>query len=200
MRKWTVLTISAMVLSSLALAQPGQGPGQGPGNFSPELRKKLEAYRPVLELSTLVRMLADVDKEKKLAFSKAQAGKLLPILKDLKTRADIKPADAEKILANIEDKILTDAQLDWIDKTRLERQEEARRRQEQNGQGQQGQGVRVPGLPPVGGGNQQGGQRQGGPGGGGFFRAIMEGKPVNPFADGRGKENIEEIIAVLSKR
>lgn len=195
MRKWIVLAVSAIALTSVALAQPG-----GPGNFSPEMRKKFEAYRPVFELSTLVRMLQDVEKEKGLAFSKAQAGKLLPILKDLKGRADIKPADAEKILSNIEDNILSDAQLDWIDKTRLERQEEARRRQEERGQqGQQGQGVRVPGLPPIGGG--QGGQRQGGPGGqGGFFRAIMEGKPVNPFKDGRGKENIDAIITVLSKK
>ena len=192
MRNLMVLAVSVIAFLGLALAQPGQGPG----NFSPEMRKKFEAYRPVFELSALVNLLDEVDKAKGLAFNKAQAGKLLPILKDLKARADIKPADAEKILSNIEDNILTDAQLDWIDKTRLERQEEGRRRREQAGQGQQGQGARVPGLPPIG--NRQGGQRQGGPGG--FFRAIMEGKPVNPFSEGRGKERIEGIITVLSKK
>jgi hypothetical protein len=190
MRK--LLTLLATLALGLGLAQPGPGPGGG-FTIDPETRKKFEAFQPVFELTRLVAILDEVDKQKGLAFTKPQAQKLLPVLKDLLTRSDLKPADAEKIQINIEDKILTPAQIKWIDTTQLAREKELRQRREQ-GQGQgQGQGQRPPGQGGPGG--------LGGPGGrGGFFQAIQQGTPFNPFKEGRGKESLDGIIAVLSKR
>lgn len=129
----------------LALAQGG------PSNLSPEMRQRFEAYRPVLDLVATVGLLDELDKQRGLAFTKAQAQKLLPILRDLQTRTDLKPAEASKILSNIEDNILTPAQLKWMDQTILQQREEARQRREQGG----GQN------PQMGQGNFQGQPRQG---------------------------------------
>ncbi|WP_027891860.1 hypothetical protein [Calidithermus chliarophilus] len=188
----TILATVLALLSSLALAQGfvvQQAPGPG-GQLDPEARKRLEQYRPVLELQNSLRLMLELDKQKNLSFSKAQAQKLLPILKDLQTRADLKPADAGKILANIEDKILTPAQLKWMDQTQLKRQQELRQRRENGGQGGQGNNLQGPGGP--------GGQ--GGPRGGGLFQAIQQGKPFNPFKEDPGKKSLADLIALLSKR
>lgn len=210
MRKLLILCVLALTALGGALAQDGPPPGGGQGGFpniDPALRKKLQEYQVVFELTRTVGFFDELEKQKGLSFTKAQATKLLPILKDLQNRADLKPADANKILSNIEDNILTDAQLAWIDKTQLQRQEEARRRFQQgggqNGQGQNGQGF--------GGGQGQGqngqgqGQRQGGfggPGGrAGMFQAIQQGKPFNPFKEQpRTKDNLAATIAFLSKK
>jgi len=79
----------------------------GPPNLSPEMRQRLEAYRPVFDLVCTIGLMDEVEKQRGLAFTKAQATRLLPILRDLQTRANLKPTDAEKILTNIENNILT---------------------------------------------------------------------------------------------
>jgi hypothetical protein len=185
----TILTTLLILLASLATAQEIIPIQQGPGGQqpNPELRKRLEQYRPVFDLMSSLRLMLELDRQKGLAFSKAQAQKLLPILKDLQNRPDLKPADAEKILLNIEDKILTPAQLKWMDETQLKRQEEMR----QNRQS--------------GGGPTNGFQGQGGPGGqggprGGLFQAIQQGKPFNPFKEDPAKKTLSDLIALLSKR
>lgn len=167
----------------LALAQGG------PPNLSPEMRQRFEAYRPVLDLVATVGLLDELDKQRGLAFTKAQAQKLLPILRDLQSRTDLKPAEASKILSNIEDNILTPAQLKWIDQTILKQREEARQRREAAGQNLQ-----------MGQGNVQGQPR--GPGGqGGLFQAVAQGKPYNPFKEQpRAADNLKNLIALLSKR
>ncbi|WP_026234926.1 hypothetical protein [Calidithermus timidus] len=190
----TILAAVLAVLSSLALAQEIITNQQGPGGQqpNPELRKRLEQYRPVFDLMSSLRLMLELDKQKNLSFSKAQAQKLLPMLKDLQTRADLKPADAEKILSNIEDKILTPAQLKWMDETQLKRQEEMRQRRQGGGgptnsfgfQGQRGPG---------------GGPGQGGPRGS-LFQAIQQGKPFNPFKEDPAKKTLSDLIALLSKR
>lgn len=189
----TLLSLLAILGLGIGLAQDDHGPGGGGGRFNadPEMRKKLEAFQPVFELTRLVAILSEVDKQKGLAFTKAQAKKLLPILKDLLSRGELKPADAEKVQVTIEDNILNATQLKWIDTTQLERDKQMRLHGQQ-GQGQQAQG-------------QQGQvQHQGRPGDpgerGGFFQAIQQGKPFNPFKEGRSNENLDAIIAVLSKR
>jgi hypothetical protein len=183
MKKW----IAVLALSTVAFAQPGPG---GPPGATPEMQKKLEAYRPVFELTGLVAMLDQVDKQSGLAFTKEQAQKILPILKDLQARTDLKPADAEKILTNLEDGVLSDNQLAWIDKTRLERQEQMRQRQSQN----KGQGAR---LPP---GMGRGPGGPGGPGGRGGMQAILQGKPFNPFKEERGKKQLAQLVELMSKK
>ncbi|RIH74291.1 hypothetical protein Mterra_04095 [Calidithermus terrae] len=186
----TILTAVLVLLSSLALAQGfviQQAPGPG-GQLDPEARRRLEQYRPVFELQNSLRLMLELDKQKNLSFTKAQAQKLLPVLKDLQARADLKPADAEKILANIEDKILTPAQLKWMDETQLKRQQELRQRRE-NGGPAQGNNLQGPG--PGG---------PGGPRGGGLFQAIQQGKPFNPFKEDPAKKTLADLIALLSKR
>ncbi len=176
-----LIGLLATLALGLALAQGG------PPNLTPEMRQRLEAYRPVFDLVSTIGLMDEVEKQRGLAFTKAQATRLLPILRDLQTRADLKPADAEKILASIENNILTPAQLKWMDQTLLQRREEARRRREQGG----GQ------TPPAGQGSPQGpaGAR------GGLFQAIAQGKPYNPFKEQpRTAENLKNLIALLSKK
>lgn len=177
-----LMGLLAILALGLALAQGG------PPNLSPEVRQRLEAYRPVLDLVATIGLLDELDMQRGLAFTKAQAQKLLPILRDLQNRSDLKPAEASKILSNIEDNILTPAQLKWIDQTILKQREEARQRRENAGQN-----------PQMGQGNFQGQPRQGGPGG--FFQAVTQGKPYNPFKEQpRAADNLKNLIALLSRR
>jgi hypothetical protein len=188
----TILATLLTLLSSLALAQEIIIQQQGP-EPNPELRKRLEQYRPVFDLMSSLRLMLELDRQKNLSFTKAQAQKLLPILKDLQTRADLKPAEANKILSNIEDNILTPAQLRWMDETQLKRQEEMRQRRESGRQA--GQGNNLQGQGPGG----PGGPGQGGPRGG-LFQAIQQGKPFNPFKEAPAKKTLTDLIALLSKR
>ncbi|MDX2007510.1 MAG: hypothetical protein SFU83_19910 [Meiothermus sp.] len=208
MRKLLMLAMLALVAMGGVLAQGGQGQGGFPG-MTDEMRKKLQAYQPVFDLTRTVGIFDELDKQKGLNFTKAQAQKLLPVLRDLLNRADLKPADAQKILTNLEDNILTDAQLTWIDKTQLERQRQARERFQQGqggqgGQGAQGQGQAGQGRPQGQGGpgGPGGPGGAGGPGGrGGLIQAIMQNKPFNPFKEQqRTKEQLTAFVAVLQKR
>lgn len=200
-----LLTI-ALALTSLAFAQQG-GPARqngGPnGGPNPQMRAQFEKFRPIFDLTSTVSLLGDLNADKKNTLTKAQAAKLVPVLKNLQTRADLKPADAEKILAQIEDAILTDAQITKMDDLLLERQEEMRaRRARQGNGGGQGGGLIGGGARPGGQGGQSG---PGGPGGGrgpggGMFAAIRDGKPFNPFKEGRAADNLKTLIAALAKK
>jgi hypothetical protein len=185
-------------------APPGGGPGGGFGrNTDPKMQAAFKKYQPVFDLMSTINLMVDMDKEKTMAITKEQAKKLVPILKDLGSRADLKPADATKILTNIEDKILNDKQVTWMDDTRLKQQEERRKRAAANGANG---AVRLPGLP--GAGNGQGGQNAnrpagaGGPGGDrkAQMEAMLNGKPFNPFKTGRGQENLKALTDLIAKR
>jgi hypothetical protein len=201
----TMIVILSSLLLSFSFAQgdpggpsPGGNPGGGFGR-DPKMQAAFKKYQPVFDLMGTMNLLVDMDKEKDLAITKDQAKKLAPILKDLGSRPDLKPADATKILTNIEDKILTDKQVTWMDDTRLKQQEERRKRAAANGGN--GGGVRLPGV----GGTGQAGNRPAGAGGpGGDRRAQMEamlnGKPFNPFKTGRGQENLKALSDLIAKR
>jgi hypothetical protein len=190
-------TLAAIAFSSLALvgfvlAQTGPG---GPGGQDPAMRAKFEKYRPWFDLGGTLRIMLDVDKEPKLAFTKAQAKIALPILKDLNTRPALKPEDATKINTTLEDKVVSAAQLKWMDQKRLAQEEERRKRMVE--QGTQSGGIGLPGT-----GAGQGQARQGGPGGGNsaMFDAIQNNKPFNPFKEGRNAETLKQLIDALSKK
>jgi hypothetical protein len=174
------MSLLATLALGFALAQGG------PPNLSPEVRQRLEAYRPVFDLVGTIGLMDEVERQRGLAFTRAQATRLLPILRDLQTRTDLKPAEAERILTSIENNILTPAQLKWMDQTLLQRREEARQRREGGGQ-----------TPQTGQGNIQGP-----PGGrGGPLQAIAQGKPYNPFREQpRTADNLKNLIAWLSKK
>lgn len=201
MRQITRFVLLSAALLTPALAQTAPGAGNGP---TPAQQAQFKKYQPVFDLTRTVGLMAELDANKPTALSKAQAGQLLPMLKELGTRADLKPADATKILNTIEDSVLTDAQVTKLDDLTLKRQEEARARRAQNGGGQAGAGLRfgIPGVPGGAGAGQ--GQRPGGPGGpggrGGLFAAIQSGQPFNPFKAGRSADALKALVAALQKK
>jgi hypothetical protein len=200
-----IIAIVSSLLLGVSFAQgdpppPGGAPGgNGGGGFGrdPKMQAAFKKYQPVFDLVSTANLLVDMDKEKNLAITKDQAKKLAPILKDLGSRPDLKPADATKILTNIEDKILNDKQVTWMDDTRLKQQEERRKQAATNGAN--GSGVRLPG---VGGTGQAGNRPAGGPGGDrrAQMEAMLNGKPFNPFKAGRGQESLKALTALLAKR
>ncbi len=189
------IAFSSLALVGLALAQTGPG-----GPPDPAMRAKFEKYRPWFNLGGTLRIMVDVDKEPKLAFTKAQAKLALPILKDLGARPALKPEDALKITTTLEDKVVTPAQLKWMDEKRLAQEEDRRKRMAQ--QGTQGGGIGLPGTGGQGGGQAGQGGGQGGPGGGNraMFDAIQNDKPFNPFKEGRNADTLKELVDLLSKK
>ena len=200
-----ILAIIAILSSLLLGASFAQGdpspPGGGFGrNTDPKMQAAFKKYQSVFDLMSTVNLMVDMDKEKAVAISKDQAKKLAPVLKDLGSRADLKPVDATKILTNIEDKILNDKQVTWMDDTRLKRQEERRKQAAANGANG---AVRLPGVPGTG--NGQNANRPAGAGGPGGDRraqmdAMLNGKPFNPFKSGRGQESLTALTALIAKR
>jgi hypothetical protein len=203
--------LAAMLSVSFAQTDPGgPPPGSPPGNAaggrtapSPQMQAAMKKYQPVMDLVSTVNMLAEMDKVKAVAITKAQAKKLAPVLKELGSRADLKPADATKILTNLEDKILTDKQVTWLDDARLKRQEERRKQAAANAAN--GTGIRLPGVPGTG----QVGQNANRPAGAGGpnsgdrkaqMDAMLNGKPFNPFKVGRGQENLKALSTLVAKR
>lgn len=183
MKLYTLILVSSLMLLSPVIAQTG-APAGGPSD--PAVRARMQAMRPIFDLVARVALLKELDAQKGLAITKAQAKTLLPILKDLRARAELNAKDATAILAKIEDKILSDQQVTWLDDTQLGREEE-RRQRFQNGGGQAGSGT---GAPP----NAAGGAR------GGMSGAMQAGKPFNPFKDERSGKPLTELIALLAKR
>lgn len=186
-RTLTIIAIASSLFTAPALAQPPGG-GDGP---PPQIRAAMEKNRPIFELMGSVSLILELDKQKGLEVTKDQAKKLLPILKDLGSRTALKPEDADKILVNIEDNILSDKQVTWLDDERLRRGEEARKRAQQA----QGNGPRPFGPGGFGGpGGQPNPQAQA------MFQAMMQGKPFNPFKGGPGEEPLKKLIGLLEKR
>ncbi|GGJ39715.1 hypothetical protein [Deinococcus roseus] len=209
------LFISMLLLAaSPAMAQQNQNQGQNQGQgqrqfqIDPAMRAKMQAFQPVQDLSRTLRMIGEVHRQKGLAISKAQAAKLIPILKDIQTRKSLKPKDADALLVKIED-LLTDPQLTWIDKQQIRRPGQGGQggQNGQNGQGGQGNQLRQNGQGGQGGpfqGNGQGGQngqnRQGGQGGNrgfGNFQALMSA--ANPFAVDPFKGQVSSLLTILQK-
>ncbi|AZI43880.1 hypothetical protein EHF33_08915 [Deinococcus psychrotolerans] len=193
-----ILTISASLLLGAASAQQGQ-PAQRQGGqqrqIDPAQRARFQAMRPVFDLASRVSLMAELEKNKAQAVTKAQAKQLVPLLQKLQTSASISGADATKMLSQIEDKILTDKQVTALDDLDLKRQEDRRAARAKQGSAQQG-GIRIPGLPGggFGGQNRQGQAGQAGTGG------APAGGSFNPFKQGREADALKAYIALLQKK
>ncbi len=200
MRKPLLLTLAISSLFALAIAQQGNPPGGGFGQ-NPAMQAKFKKYQPWFDLTNTVNLMNDVDKEKGLAFTKAQAKLALPILKDLTTRAVLKPEDATKITTKLEDTVINDKQLKWMDDTQLKRDEERRKQMAARAAANAGNtnAIRLPGVGGTGGNRPAGAN---GPGGGqrAMFDAIMNDKPYNPFKTGRGADALKTLTDTFSKR
>ncbi len=194
MKKFLLILASSLALSALTFA-PAFAQGAAPTGrpTDPAAQARMKAMQPIFDLTGRVTLMTELDAQPKLKFTSAQAKLLLPVLKDLQSRAGLTAPDATAILTKIEDKILTDAQVTWLDDTQLKRAEERRQRM-QNGGGGGGQGTGGTGAP--------GGRTGGAPGGrGGFFQAMQSGKPFNPFKlDDRAGKSLTDLIALLAKR
>lgn len=203
--------VSSFALLGLALGQQqppaGGQSGGGQGNF----RAVMEKFQPWFELAQSMTLMQDVDKEKGLAFTKAQAKIALPILTDLGKRTALAPKDATKILDTLETKFVNAKQLAWMDKTRLAREEERRKRAEERRLQQANQtpnagalaGAAATGRPPGGFGGGFGGRTANGtpdPRAAKMFAAMQNNKPFNPFKDGVQSDELKKFMALLAKR
>ena len=189
MNKHVLILVSSIALLTSALAQTG-APGGGPSD--PAVRARMQVMQPIFDLVGRVSSLKEMDAQKVLALTKAQSKSLLPILEDLHMRTDLKAKDAAAILAKIEDKILSDKQVTWLDDTQLKREEERRQRfQSGSAPAASGNGTAtaIGSLPA-----------DAGAGRGRMFQAMQSGKPFNPFKDEQMGELLTELIALLVKR
>ncbi len=197
MRKPLLLTLAISSLFALAIAQQAPPPGGSGFGQNPAMQAKMKKYQSWFDLTSTVNLMNDVDKEKGLAFTKAQAKLALPILKDLATRAVLKPEDATKITTKLEDTVINDKQLKWMDDTQLKRDEE--RRKQMAARAANASSTNAIRLPGVGGTNRPAGAAGNGARSG-MFDAIMNDKPYNPFKTGRGADTLKTLTATLSKR
>jgi hypothetical protein len=152
--------ILAVLLFGLAFAQPAIDP------------KQLEAARPMLELMGFPVLLGQMDKQKGLLVSKAQAKQLIPTLESLPLRSDFDAKTANKILTQLE-KTLSEKQLTWLDNERAK----------------QASG----GRPPLAGGLPR-------PSEFGLLQAMLGGKPTNPFKLERAAKDLKALLETLCKR
>ncbi len=191
MKRFTIiLTAGLLAITPFAAAQtqtqgtqtPGiQTPG-APGQRNPALAATFDLVREVNGLSEL-------NKSPKTAITRAQAQKLLPILKGLQTAKTLPPATATRLLTQIED-TLSDPQLTALDALALKRQQGFRPGGQAGGQGR-----------PAGAAGQgfQGGQFQGGQGGAGQGSAAQRRQPGgNPFLFGRMTQGLNDLVKVLT--
>jgi len=167
-----------LILSSIVYAQQQEGPRRGFGN--PELQQLLR----------LIQDLNELEKDKKLALNKDQAKKLIPILQDLMKKESLPSKEAEKFIDKIES-ILTDAQITFLDKLQIERQERFRQlRQQQQSQRQQGQ-TPIQNRPPR---NIDKDMEK-------VIQGWMQGKPLNPYYYVKAfKDRLNEFIERLKKK
>lgn len=150
-------------------------------------------------LTRLIRDLRELDKDKKVAITKDQAKKLIPILQELGKVSELPKKEGEKFISRIEG-TLTDAQLTYLDKLQIERQkriEEIRQKMSQ----QQSSSQQPQFNPQLR--NQQNFQmsekeRQ-------EFQKFMDawskGKPLNPFYHlSIYKKQLNDLIDYLKKK
>ncbi|MFB9993253.1 hypothetical protein ACFFLM_14870 [Deinococcus oregonensis] len=192
-----ILLTTALLLTSLAAAQQ-RNPASGSGfQMTPEMRARMAAMQPIMNLSQTVRLLPELEKNKATAVTKTQAKTLLTILTTLQKASAVQSNDAKKYLTQIEDKILTEKQLTALDTLMIKAEKE---QQAQRAARQSGQTARVPGIP----GNLLGGQRARSTGGQNAAGQAGTGQrqpgAFNPFKEGRGAEALNSYIALLKKK
>ncbi|MGC8970688.1 MAG: hypothetical protein ACP5K2_00630 [bacterium] len=174
----SIVLLITLLLSSIVYAQQQGVPSRRFAN--PELQQLLR----------LIQDLNELEKDKKLALTKDQARKLIPILQDLMRKESLPSKEAEKFIDKIEG-ILTDAQITFLDKLQIERQERLRQlKQQQQSQGQQGQ-IPPRNIPPR---NVDKDMEK-------VIQGWMQGKPLNPYYYVKSfKDRLNEFIERLKKK
>jgi len=203
----TVLAMGACAVGGpRVLAQAPGGPGGGGFQPTPEMKAKFAAWQKyrdqhknLTNLSTMLRQIREVDKDPQTQFTKAQAGKLLPILKAWRNKPTMTEDQAQSVSKQI-GAILTEKQLKKM----------ATIKPRGFGGGPGGGRPGGPGGPGGGGPGGPGGGRPGGPGGPGGFQMPDPPKggynPLNPdtlpFERMRpqAKKSLDEFTASLQQR
>ncbi len=176
-----IVLLFTLFLASISYAQQQDGPPRRAFGGNPELQYLLR----------LINDLNELEKDKKLALTKDQAKKLVPILQDLMKKETLPSKEAEKFIDKIEG-ILTNAQLTFLDKLQLERQERFRqlRQQQQQNQSQGGRGF-PQNRPP----------REIDKDMEKVIQGWMQGKPLNPYYYVKAfKDRLNEFIERLKKK
>jgi len=177
----TVVTLILVLVVSISYAQQETQQRRPFGN------------RELQQLLRLIQDLNELEKDKKLALTRDQAKKLIPILQDLMKKESLPSKEAEKFIDKIEG-ILTDAQITFLDKLQIERQERLRQlrqlRQQQQGQSQGGQAFQQ-NRPP----RQMDKDMEK------VIQGWMQGKPLNPYYYVKSfKDRLNEFIERLKKK
>jgi hypothetical protein len=192
-----LLTIGALAISTVALAQP---PGGG-GGMPPAMQAKMKAWQKwrennknVSNLGTAVRQVQEIDKDPGTKLDKKQAGVMLSIINEWKSKPTMNDDQAKVVLKKMTG-ILNVKQIQKMQTI-----------QPFGGRGGGG-GGRPGGGGPGGGGGRPGGG--GGPGGGAFTFPDPPKGGFNPFnADTlpfermrpMAKKSMNEFAASLKSR
>lgn len=96
--------------------QRGSGAGGGPGSSDPALQRARQETMVVLDLGRLISFVGRMDEEGGAhRLSSAQARRLVRLMGEVQTTSRLTPAIAERMMAEIEDDILTAGQLLRVD-------------------------------------------------------------------------------------
>ena len=107
-----------LAVGACALSAPGtQAQGFGGGQMPPEIQAKIkawqhwrEAHKHVSNLQMMLMQLREVDKEPGTQLTKAQAGKILPVMQSWRHKPTMSEDQAEQVSRQISS-VLTDKQL-----------------------------------------------------------------------------------------
>ena len=184
-----------------ATGQPGATAQMSPAEMKASMEKARTDFPGTFAVMGAVRSIRSIEGDKKgQTLSAAQAKGLLPILKDLSTRATLPQADATKIAGDIGG-YLTPEQNQMIEAQKAARMA--------GGKGGAGGGKGGgPGGPGATGGQGGPGGGKGGPGGGGkgagggarmdWIKTMTPDK--NLYLEGRNKEQLDQLIKTLEAK
>lgn len=175
----SIFLLVTLFITSISYSQQ-EGPPRRAFGSNPELQYLLR----------LIQDLNELEKDKKLALTKDQAKKLIPVLQDLMKKESLPSKEAQKFIDKIEG-ILTDAQLTFIDKLQIERQERIRQLRQQQQQNQSQGGQPPQNRPPreIDKDMQK------------VIQGWMQGKPLNPYYYVKSfKDRLNQFIERLKKK
>jgi hypothetical protein len=171
MKKIFLSTFALVLAFSLVLAQT-----------SPSNSKLLSAYRGWVDLMGTMNTLLEMNKQPGLSMNKDQAKKIVPILKHLQAREDLRPNEALEIMEKLERNTASKTQQQYLETAKQQRNEEIRRANASGGR---------PNLPFVRISFALFGMVQ---------AVEKDTVPYNPFRGGPGEDDLQRLKALLEQR
>jgi hypothetical protein len=173
MKRPTIFALASTLTVSLVAQSAHAGPQQ----------KMITQYRGWMDLMGMVYSLVEMDKQPALALSTDQAKQVLPILKNLSSREDLRPNEAISIIDKLKKEVLpTPKQKQYLEAASQKRDADMRQASGSGGQ---------PNLPFI----------KFGPSLFGMVQAMQNDKqPYNPFRGGPGEDNLKKLSTAIEKR